>query len=221
MSTLARAVLSSAVLHLALGAALWLRAPGRSGPPSAQGSKAGQRSTVRVALWTPPLAQASMASAPSIRPKAVGRASFRPAVAKLPVRSVDAPPVDEAGGPPAGAAEAASGAVEDTPGAPGPGTSRPVPLPGGAGSSEQTLHSRLAESARRCYPEAARRFSLQGEVVLSFCLRLGNLATVALQGSTGSGLLDRAARECVVQGALPLAAEGCYRVPVRFQRDER
>lgn len=80
------------------------------------------------------------------------------------------------------------------------------------------LHRRLAEAAARCYPEAARRFRLTGEVPLRFCLDgRGTAKAVSLEGSTGSPLLDRSALECVVPGAEPLSGfEGCFLVPVRF-----
>jgi len=84
------------------------------------------------------------------------------------------------------------------------------------------LHRRLDASAQRCYPAAALRFRLKGEVPLNFCLDgAGALSSVRLQGSTGSAILDRAAQSCVVQGAVPLpAASGCYDVQIRFARAE-
>jgi TonB family protein len=80
------------------------------------------------------------------------------------------------------------------------------------------LHRRLAAAAARCYPAAARRFRLQGEVPLHFCLdAAGTPTAVRLQGSTGSSLLDSSALECVVPGAQPLPGfEGCFLVPVHF-----
>src|SRR5262249_34324764 len=84
------------------------------------------------------------------------------------------------------------------------------------------LHAALAASAKRCYPAAARRFGLTGEVTLDFCLDgSGARRSLSLEGTTGQALLDAAARECVVKGALPLpadAAGSCYAVPVRFNR---
>jgi len=45
----------------------------------------------------------------------------------------------------------------------------------------------------------------------------GRPSDVRLLGTTGSELLDRAARDCVVPGALPLPpVPGCYTVEVRF-----
>jgi TonB family protein len=80
------------------------------------------------------------------------------------------------------------------------------------------LHQRLSDSARRCYPPAAARLGLRGEVQLHFCLSRDGAALVAdLWGSTGSSLLDRAARECVLAGALPVSGiPGCYEVPILF-----
>ncbi len=80
------------------------------------------------------------------------------------------------------------------------------------------LHRRLAVAAQRCYPAAARRFRLQGEVPVHFCLDGHGVASaLRLEGSSGSPLLDRSALECVVPGAEPLAGlEGCFLVPVHF-----
>lgn len=81
----------------------------------------------------------------------------------------------------------------------------------------ETLHRRLAASARACYPAAARRFRLRGSTPVRFCLDgKGGAGEVALAGSTGSPLLDRAATDCVVPGALPLRGTGCYTVTVEF-----
>jgi TonB family protein len=87
-----------------------------------------------------------------------------------------------------------------------------------SGARLEELHRRLAEAAARCYPLAARRFRLTGEVPLHFCLDAAGAATaLSLEGSTGSALLDRSALECVVAGAQPLSGfEGCFLVPVRF-----
>jgi TonB family protein len=92
--------------------------------------------------------------------------------------------------------------------------------PGGGGPSPAlaALHQRLAAAALRCYPEAARRFRTRGEVVVSFCLDpAGHARQVTPVASSGSALLDRAATDCVLPGALPMpGAAGCYRVPVVF-----
>ncbi|MBK7857689.1 MAG: TonB family protein [Archangiaceae bacterium] len=84
----------------------------------------------------------------------------------------------------------------------------------------RALHAALSESARRCYPAAAKRYHLSGEAQLEFCLdAAGALKSTKLLASTGAEVLDAAARDCVIAGALPLPREafgGCYAVPVRF-----
>jgi hypothetical protein len=82
------------------------------------------------------------------------------------------------------------------------------------------LSQRLAWSAARCAPAAlvrTTRHTVPG-VPLHFCLdATGRPSDVGLLGTTGSEQLDRAARDCVVPGALPLPpAPGCYTVEVRF-----
>ena len=102
----------------------------------------------------------------------------------------------------------------------GPGTE-----PAGSGGQDSAsllgaLSQRLAWSAARCAPaEVVRtsRHAIPG-VPLHFCLdAAGRPSDVGLLGTTGSDVLDRAARDCVVPGALPLpAVPGCYTVEVRF-----
>jgi TonB family protein len=84
------------------------------------------------------------------------------------------------------------------------------------------FHRRLASSAKRCYPIAAQRLRLRGEVGLHFCLTGdGREAEAALHGTTGSPILDRAARQCVLAGALPAPGiPGCYDVPIKFDESE-
>lgn len=100
----------------------------------------------------------------------------------------------------------------------GDGVPQPARAP--AAFDATALHARLAASAKRCYPAAARRFQLTGEAQVEFCLDdKGALSSTKLARSAGQGLLDDAARDCVVAGALPFPAEafgGCYSVPVRF-----
>ena len=103
------------------------------------------------------------------------------------------------------------------PGSPGGDTGdgrAAAPQPDPAGE----LYQRLQQSARGCYPPAARRFGLRGTGKLAFCLEgRGSYSALRLIEKTGSEILDRAAAECVVPGALPLpSATGCYEVPVRF-----
>src|SRR5205814_6259663 len=112
-------------------------------------------------------------------------------------------------------------------GAGGESVAVPVTAPGvgaGAGSGNGPpaaiglLMARLSAAALRCYPPEAVRFRLAGEAKLSFCLsEEGQASAVKLARSSGSEVLDRAASECVLPGALPLpGAAGCYELPVRF-----
>jgi outer membrane biosynthesis protein TonB len=82
------------------------------------------------------------------------------------------------------------------------------------------LSQRLAWSAERCAPAAVVRSARRPVpgVPLHFCLDAsGQPSDVGLLGTTGSEQLDRAARDCVVPGALPLPpVPGCYTVEVRF-----
>lgn len=98
--------------------------------------------------------------------------------------------------------------------APAPVAATPVVLDTGA------LSRRLQEVAVRCYPAAARRFRQTGEAEVKFCLDgAGTLASAAVSKSSGSELLDQAARGCVVPGAAPFGAEAhghCFTLPVRF-----
>lgn len=123
--------------------------------------------------------------------------------------------VGEQGNPTGGSGEIPSGQS---------GSGGQSPSRGGAMTPERIaeLHQRLASSAQRCYPPAARRLRLHGQVGLHFCLGEDGLAeSRSLRGSTGSALLDRASLDCVLAGALPVPAMvGCYDVQVRFS-DER
>ena len=76
-----------------------------------------------------------------------------------------------------------------------------------AASLLEALQRRLAWSAARCAPASAVRLSRHGVpgVPLHFCLDAsGRPSEVGLLGTTGSDQLDRAARDCVLPGALPL-----------------
>jgi hypothetical protein len=126
---------------------------------------------------------------------------------------------------PGGGGAAASTPSEGS-GAPGDpqGTLPAGPVPGTGGSGPPSLlgelSARLARSAARCAPAGLVRSSRGSapEVPLHFCLdATGRPSAVDLEGTTGSELLDRAARECVVPGAAPLPPlPGCYTVAVRF-----
>ncbi|MGZ6139292.1 MAG: hypothetical protein ACXWLA_01405 [Myxococcaceae bacterium] len=126
-------------------------------------------------------------------------------------------------GPVAQAASAPGGAGGTAPASNGTGSgvggSSESGAPGAA-SLLDTLQRRLAWSAARCAPAAAVRLARHGVpgVPLHFCLDAsGRPSEVGLLGTTGSDQLDRAARDCVVPGALPLPpAQGCYTVEVRF-----
>ena len=217
MGALARAVGVAFCLHLAVG--LWLGARASQAPVAVLPRSTFREGPVRVSLWTPQVGARAAASTP--KPRGSRRLAvdlshkaatvFHPAA----VLASEEP----AGQRPSGGEAEGEGPAIATGEA--PGAAETVGLSGrtlGAEEGEHALQQRLAESARRCYPEPARRFALQGAVEVAFCLRSGKLASLALQGSTGSDLLDHAARECVVQGALPLTAEGCYALPVRFER---
>ncbi len=107
---------------------------------------------------------------------------------------------------------------------PGPAAGSPAGGSGAGGSTAaslvEALQRRLAWSAARCAPASAVRLSRRGVpgVPLHFCLDAsGRPSAVDLLGTTGSDQLDRAARDCVLPGALPLPpAQGCYTVEVRF-----
>jgi outer membrane biosynthesis protein TonB len=104
----------------------------------------------------------------------------------------------------------------------GGGGGNPGGSPAGPRSLLAELGRRLAQSAARCTPSEAARVGWSRDrglgVPVHFCLDASGRPTdVGLQGSTGSDLLDRAARECVVPGAVPLPpAPGCYTVEVLF-----
>ena len=130
-----------------------------------------------------------------------------------------------AGSPlPSGAASgsASASASGAAPAAGDEGIETEAPGTGGQSSASllAALSQRLAWSAARCAPaEVVRtaRHAVPG-VPLRFCLdAAGRPSEVGLLGTTGSELLDRAARDCVVPGALPLPpVPGCYTVEVRF-----
>jgi outer membrane biosynthesis protein TonB len=126
-----------------------------------------------------------------------------------------------AGGPGAGPSSAGQGAGREPegvgPGGQGMATGTGAPS---AGSLLAALSQRLAWSAERCAPAALVRIARRAVpgVPVHFCLDAeGRPSGVGLLGTTGSDELDRAARDCVVPGALPLPpAPGCYTVEVRF-----
>ena len=129
------------------------------------------------------------------------------------------------GVPGRGGGATAGGSAQETQAA-GAGTGPGAPAAGSGVASAspasllEVLQQRLAWSAARCAPASAVRLSRHGVpgVPLHFCLDAsGRPSGVGLLGTTGSEQLDRAARDCVVPGALPLPpAQGCYTVEVRF-----
>ncbi|HZJ56398.1 MAG TPA: hypothetical protein VFD38_19805 [Myxococcaceae bacterium] len=135
------------------------------------------------------------------------------ATAGGPGASGAASPESVAGAP---AAIAASGAEGEGPG----GESASGSTGAGGASLLAVLSQRLAWSAQRCAPPSVvrtARHAVPG-VPLRFCLdAAGRPSEVGLLGTTGSDQLDRAARDCVIPGALPLPpVPGCYTVEVRF-----
>jgi hypothetical protein len=151
-------------------------------------------------------------------PAAVGAPAPVGASARVMAPGVGAPgPV---GASAAGAAQAAAPGAKT--GGPSDGTAEERSGAGGQSSASLlgALSQRLAWSAARCAPAEVVRtthHAIPG-VPLHFCLdAAGRPSDVGLLGTTGSELLDRAARDCVVPGALPLPpVPGCYTVEVRF-----
>ncbi len=208
----------SVALHLVLAAGVFALAPRKSAATAAPSASAALPVATRVSLFPRPVERSvARAEAPprrlrvvkaaavvaSSEPAATAGTAAAPDVAATPVDAVPALTAGGAGNEPAAVPAAAAVAP-----------ARTVDI--GA------LHAALAASALRCYPAAARRFNLTGEVTVDFCLEpSGALRSATLAGTTGQDILDAAARECVVTGALPLPAEafgGCYAVPVRFGR---
>ena len=119
----------------------------------------------------------------------------------------------EGGAPAAASSEGGHGGGAGSPAGSGSGGT-------GGASLLAVLSQRLAWSARRCAPPSVvrtARHAVPG-VPLRFCLdAAGRPSEVGLLGTTGSEQLDRAARDCVIPGALPLPpVPGCYTVEVRF-----
>ena len=230
----------SLVLHLAgLGLALSLGGAGRALLTSAPLPAWTRATPVTLVERTggPRPAGAPEATEPPARPRP---APARPrahdgAPAPAPARS-EVVATAEPGAVTDGEAEPAAAAGEE-PGGAVPGDGAAGSAGGAAQGGEATgpagpaaaagpavdlgaLHARLARAADRCYPAAARRFRMVGTALVEFCVDgAGALARAALAQSAGSPLLDSAATDCVVPGAMPAppeAAGGCYRVPVRF-----
>jgi protein TonB len=84
------------------------------------------------------------------------------------------------------------------------------------------VEERLAEIRRRLqaavrYPPSARRRGLEGTSLVEFEIDPAGLATaIALAGSSGHPILDRAARRSLVAAGVLPRVYGRLRVPVRF-----
>lgn|GEM_PF-3049167 len=84
------------------------------------------------------------------------------------------------------------------------------------------LHRRLNAAAQSCYPPSARRLRLQGEVSLFFALNeQGEAKRVQLAHSSGSAILDEAAMDCVLRGALPAPGRAGEYGPVTIKFAEQ
>lgn len=214
----ALALALSAAIHAALlGGLLGLAGFGeaaRTGTPPHRSAAATTR--VRLLGGSPGAPAAAQVAAPARRSE-----RRRPRVLTAPESAPATVAIDE----PEQGGEAPDEAVGDAPAAPasGPaGGEAPGPVASmGEGVTQprlEELHRRLAAAASRCYPDAARRFRARGRVTLSFCLdERGGAASASIAAGSGSALLDRAATDCVLPGALPLpGAAGCYTVPVVF-----
>ncbi|MGO9829003.1 MAG: energy transducer TonB [Myxococcaceae bacterium] len=186
-----------------------------------------------VEVATGPAATAAASATTLAAPPAEARAPAHPGPRRPGTRARAASPLEPLEPPaPAPSAVLAADAAPGAAHSPTPGggailaaqVAGPAAAGGALGAAAGTasllgeLHRRLAVAAQRCYPAAARRFRLQGEVPVHFCLDGHGVASaLRLEGSSGSPLLDRSALECVVPGAEPLAGlEGCFLVPVHF-----
>lgn len=92
----------------------------------------------------------------------------------------------------------------------------------GSGPGEDphaALLAHLRAHAKRCYPAPARRRGIQGVVGLSFCIdESGMPERMRIERSSGSALLDEAARSCVIEGAAPLPGPvGCVVLDLPFR----
>ena len=177
----------------------------RSDPREGADAAESASSASAQALVTPVQSDLWMLAAPGPRDHA-------PASGKPVAAPATGGPSASPGG--ASAPAAGQGAAGESPGG-GTGT-------GGSSAASllAALSQRLAWSAERCAPAGTVRLTRRTVpgVPLHFCLdEAGRPSDVDLLGTTGSEALDRAARDCVVPGALPLPpAPGCYTVEVRF-----
>ncbi len=219
------AIAASAVLHGALVVRLApSRAPARA-LAFAPGSGSHALAVLLVTSGRGPVPE--LAAAPAALPRAAPARAVRPRAPSggSPVAAPAAPAGAElpSGEGEGGAAAPGPGLGEGAGEGSAPGAGATGEGGGGAGSGGEgallaELHRRLAAAARSCYPAAARRFGQRGVVRLVFALdATGAASGAALEGTTGSPLLDRAAQECVLSRAAPLpAVPGRYAVDVRF-----
>jgi TonB family protein len=220
-----RAAVVAAGLSVALHAALWV-----AWKPSAPSKPTGV--AVEVIRLVPtsraqpaPLAQSSGAPTSKV-PAAVEADRFRSPRAEARAASPQRPAqVDSP-------ASTAPPGVDRTSAQAEPSTSSFAEVNGGSAGSEadasaqrpldtSILSGRLQRAALRCYPAAARRFHQTGQAQIRFCLDgSGELSDSSVIVTSGSPLLDTAARDCVIPGAAPFGPEAfsqCFTVPVRFR----
>lgn len=95
-------------------------------------------------------------------------------------------------------------------------------MPGGIPFDQRVAEIRRRIQAALVYPPLARRREVEGESEVAFEIGPGGApVAVALERSSGSALLDRAAERAVRDAApLPLVL-GRLRVPVHFELDEQ
>jgi periplasmic protein TonB len=103
-------------------------------------------------------------------------------------------------------------------GAPRPLTAASLARTATAPSAE--IEGRLRAATAGCYPYAAVRANLEGVTRLAFCVGGSGMAErIQIAQSSGSRLLDNAARDCILPAAMPFppANDLCVTVPIRFQ----
>jgi hypothetical protein len=177
--------------------------PGEEGEPGAEALVTAVQSDVWVLAGSSPPAKGS-AGGPSAQTSG-NAAAMGPGSASAASSATSAAGTASSGGPAPAEGNGTAAGGQDAPG----GTSLLA-----------ALSQRLAWSAARCAPAEVVRTARHATpgVPLHFCLDgAGRPSDVGLLGTTGSEVLDRAARDCVVPGALPLPpVPGCYTVEVRF-----
>jgi TonB family protein len=205
---------ASLAIHAVLLAAVW-----RAHSRARLEVPVGIRAPLAVQLWHPPSPSPSPEAALSRPTRLRGRAatlSAPPAVAsedgQIPLEEPDSS--EPAEGLPGGSGPRVGGLT----GPAGGGRTSAGGAGEGVGVDLIALHLRLAEAAQFCYPPAARRLRLRGQLELAFCAAAdGQVVSQSIGSSSGSELLDHAALSCLLERAAPLPVRsGCFRVPVRF-----